>query len=250
MVKTAAPGSFRMSSPIDRSFDPAVFLASAGLGRSVSKFAPGATIFSQGDPADCVFYMQSGEAKLTVIADSGKEATITRLATGQFFGEESITANAGLRMASAIAVTACTALAIQPQEMIRVLHEEHSFSDLFLTLLLGRSVQTQTDLVDQLFNSKERRLARTLLVMAQFGRPEEPLTSVPNMSNQTLAEIIGSTPEEIQVFLDKFCRMGFIAVDGRIKVHKSLLNVLLHDQSPEQNAISAPLLRSALNRHL
>ena len=239
-----------MSSPIDRRFDPAVFLASAGLGRSVAEFAPGAIIFSQGNPADCVFYMQSGKAKLTVIADSGKEATITRLAAGQFFGEESITAKAGLRMASAIAVTACTALAIQPQEMIRVLHEEHSFSDLFLMLLLSRSVQTQTDLVDQLFNSKERRLARTLLVMAQFGRSEEPLTSIPNISNQGLAEIIGTTAEEIQVFLDKFCRMGFIAVNGHMKVHKSLLNVLLHDQSPEQNAISAPLLKGASRRHL
>ncbi len=235
-----------MFSPGNNDFDPAIFLASAGLGRSVAKFAPNSIIFSQGDPADCVFYMQTGEGKLTVIAESGKEATVTRLIAGQFFGEESIAGIAGLRMASAVAVSACTALTIEPKEMLRVLHEEHSFSDLFLRLLLNRGIQTQTDLVDQLFNSKERRLARILLVMAQFGQSGEPLKSIPNISAQTLAEMIGTTAKEIQSFLEKFSRLGFIALNGHIQVHGSLLNIILHDQSPDQNAISAPLLNKSV----
>ena len=151
-------------------FDPAVFLAQAGLGRKVVQIKPKHVFFSQGDPADCVFYLQSGRAKLTVMSSAGKEATIALLGTGDFVGEESMAGTPGLRMATATAITHCTALKIERTEMIRVMHEEHTFSDLFLKFLLARSMRTQADLVDQLFNSSEKRLARILLLMAEFGQ--------------------------------------------------------------------------------
>jgi CRP-like cAMP-binding protein len=191
--------------------------------------------FSQGSTADCVFYLQSGRARLTVVSKRGKEATITLLSAGDFIGEESIAGVVGLRMATAMAVTACTALKIERDEMIRVLHEEHTFSDLFLKFLLARSMRTQADLVDQLFNSSEKRLARILLLMAEFGKPGEPEMLIPKISQETLAEMIGTTRSRVSFFMNRFRNLGFVEYNGRIRVHKSLLNVILHDHLPEHN---------------
>ena len=166
-------------------FDAQAFLASAGLGRRIVQLAPKQTFFSQGDPADSIFYLQKGRAKVTVVSQAGKEATITLLSDGDFVGEESLAALSGLRLATAIAMTACTALKITREEMIRVMHEEHDFSDLFLKFLLARSMRIQADLVDQLFNSSEKRLARILLLMAEFGKPGEPEPLIPKISQET-----------------------------------------------------------------
>jgi CRP-like cAMP-binding protein len=210
-------------------FDPAVFLAQAGLGRRIVRLNPKEAFFSQGDAADCVFYLQSGRAKLTVISKEGKEATIALLTAGSFVGEDSMAGSPGLRMATATAITPCTALKIERTEMIRVMHEEHAFSDMFLKFLLERSMRTQADLVDQLFNSSEKRLARILLLMADFGQPGEPESLIPKISQETLAEMIGTTRSRVSFFMNRFRKLGFIDYNGGIKVHKSLLNVVLHD---------------------
>jgi CRP-like cAMP-binding protein len=210
-------------------FDAAEFLASAGLGRRIVQLAPKQTFFTQGDPADAVFYLQKGRARVTVVSTVGKEATITLLGAGDFIGEESLAAPAGLRLATATAVSSCTALKIARKEMIRVMHEEHNFSDLFLKFLLARSMRIQADLVDQLFNSSEKRLARILLLMAEFGKPGSTETTIPKISQETLAEMIGTTRSRVSFFMNRFRKLGFVEYDGRIRVHKSLLNVILHD---------------------
>jgi CRP-like cAMP-binding protein len=210
-------------------FDPAAFLAHAGLGRRIVRLKKKEEFFSQGDEADCVYYLQSGRAKLTVISKEGKEATIALLTAGNFVGEESMAGTQGLRMATATAITPCVALKIERAEMIRVMHEEHAFSDIFLKFLLERSMRAQADLVDQLFNSSERRLARILLLMAEYGEPGEPETLIPKISQETLAEMIGTTRSRVSFFMNRFRKMGFIDYNGGIKVHKSLLNVVLHD---------------------
>ena len=215
-------------------FDVAAFLTSAGLGRRIIQLAPKEAFFSQGDPADSVFYLQKGRAKVTVVSPAGKEATITLLSAGDFVGEEALAAIAGLRLATATAITACTTLRISREEMIRVMHTEHSFSDLFLKVILERSMRIQADLVDQLFNSSEKRLARILLLMAEFGKPGEPEQYIPKVSQETLAEMIGTTRSRVSFFMNRFRKLGFIEYNGRIKVHKSLLNVVLLDQLPER----------------
>ena len=217
-------------------FDAAAFLASAGLGRRIIQLAPKDAFFSQGDPADSVFYLQKGRAKVTVVSAAGKEATITLLSASDFVGEEALAAMAGLRLATATAITACIALRISRGEMISVMHEEHSFSDLFLKFLLERSMRIQADLVDQLFNSSEKRLARILLLMAEFGKPGEPEQYIPKISQETLAEMIGTTRSRVSFFMNRFRKLGFIEYNGRIKVHKSLLNAVLLDQIPEVNS--------------
>ena len=217
-------------------FDPSVFLAHAGLGRQIIELNPKDSFFCQGDKADSVFYLQRGRAKLTVVSQVGKEATITLLTTGEFVGEESLAAIVGLRLATATAVTACTALKIGRDEMVRVMHDEPAFADMFLKFLLARSMRIQADLVDQLFNSSEKRLARILLLMAEFGRPGEPETLIPPVTQETLAEMIGTTRSRVSFFMNRFRKLGFIEYNGRIRVHKSLLNVVLLDQLPEHNS--------------
>ncbi len=212
-----------------QAFDPAAFLASTGLGRRVVQLAPKQTFFAQGDPADAVFYLQKGRVRVTVVSTIGKEATITILAAGDFIGEESLAAPAELRLTTATALTACTALKIARNEMIRVMHEEHDFSDLFLKFLLARSMRIQADLVDQLFNSSEKRLARILLLMAEFGQTGGTETTLPKISQETLAEMIGTTRSRVSFFMNRFRKLGFVEYDGRIRVHKSLLSVVLHD---------------------
>ena len=230
-----------MSAIRNTGFDPAAFLNSTGLGRRVVRLRTKHTFFTQGSQADCVFYLQSGRAKLTVVSKNGKEATITLLSAGEFIGEESIAGPVGLRMATATAISACVALKIDREEMVRVLHEEHAFSDLFLIFLLHRSMRTQADLIDQLFNSSEKRLARILLLMAEFGTSGEPETVIPHITQETLAEMIGTTRSRVSFFMNRFRKLGFIEYKGRIRVHKSLLNVVLHDQVQDFEA--SPLAR-------
>jgi CRP/FNR family cyclic AMP-dependent transcriptional regulator len=217
-------------------FDTATFLANAGLGRTIIELKPKETFFCQGDRADSVFYLQKGRARVTVVSQRGKEATITLLSTGEFVGEESLAAIVGLHMATATAVTTCTALKISRNEMIRVMHDEPAFADIFLKFLLSRSMRTQADLVDQLFNSSEKRLARILLLMAEFGKPGEPETFIPPITQETLADMIGTTRSRVSFFMNRFRKLGFVSYNGRIQVHKSLLNVVLLDQLPDHNS--------------
>ncbi len=215
--------------PEDKSFDPAAFLAEVGLGRAIVQFKPRRVFFAQGGRADSIFYLQAGRAKLTVVSSSGKEATIAICGVGDFVGEEALATVGSLRLATATALTDCKAMKIDRAEMIRVVHDEHAFSDLFLKFLLARSMRTQADLVDQLFNSSEKRLARILLLLAEFGKPGEPELLIPPITQQTLAEMIGTTRSRVSFFMNRFRRLGFIEYNGRIRVHKSLLNVILHD---------------------
>jgi CRP/FNR family cyclic AMP-dependent transcriptional regulator len=215
-------------------FDAEAFLANAGLGRRIVQMEAKQVFFSQGDPADSIFYLQNGRAKLTVFSARGKEATITLLSDGDFVGEECLAVVAGPRLATATAITPCTALRIERREMIRVMHEESVFSDRFLSFLLARSMRIQADLVDQLFNSSEKRLARILLLMAEFGKPGHPLSLIPKISQETLAEMVGTTRSRVSFFMNRFRKLGFIEYNGGIHVHKSLLNVVLLDQLPEQ----------------
>jgi CRP-like cAMP-binding protein len=211
-------------------FDTAAFLASAGLGRRIIQFAPKETFYSQGDPADSVFYLQTGRARVTVVSTAGKEATITLVSAGDFVGEGALASAPGLRLSTATAITACTALRISREEMIHVMHEENRFSEFFLKFLLERSMRIQADLIDQLFNSSEKRLARILLLMAEFGKPGEPEQYIPKISQETLAEIVGTTRSRVSFFMNRFRKLGFIEYNGRIKVHRSLLNAVLLDR--------------------
>src|ERR1017187_2423900 len=186
-------------------------------------------------PQTRLFYLQRGRAKVTVDSATGKEATIALLAAGDFVGEEALTEIAELRLVTDTAITACTALRIGRGEMIHVMHEEHRLSGLFFKFLLERSMRVQADLVDQLFNSSEKRLARILLLMAEFGKPGEPEQYTPKISQETLAEMIGTTRSRVSFFMNRFRKLGFIEYNGRIKVHKSLQNVVLLDQMSERN---------------
>ncbi len=221
-------------------FKPETFLSTAGNGRRLVHHKPKGIFFSQGTVSNCVFYLLSGRAKLTVVSKGGKEATITLLAAGDFIGEEAI-GPPGLRLSTASALSACTAMRIERDEMVRVLHQEHSFSDFFVKFLIARGIRTQADLVDQLFNSSEKRLARTLLLMAEFGKPGEPETLIPHVTQEALAEMIGTTRSRVSFLMNRFRKLGFIEYTGRIHVHKSLLNVVLHDQFTGHNSTRPPV---------
>jgi CRP-like cAMP-binding protein len=225
-----------MSEHDEPRFDAAAFLMRAGLGRRIVQLPPRQTFFSQGEKADSIFYLQKGRAKITVVSHAGKEATLTLLTSGDFVGEEALAAAPGLRLATATATTACTALKIEREEMIRAMHQEHDFSDMMLKFLLARSMRIQADLVDQLFNSSEKRLARILLLMAEFGKPGEPEQYIPQISQETLAEMIGTTRSRVSFFMNRFRKLGFIEYNGRIRVHQSLLNVVLHDRLPNEDS--------------
>jgi CRP-like cAMP-binding protein len=231
-----------MTEPTVGKFDIAGFLGKAGLGRRIVHLKAKEVFFSQGSAADSIFYVQKGRARLTVVSMAGKEATISLLAAGDFLGEESVAGAVGLRLATATATTACTALKIERQELIRVLHDEHSFSDMFVGFLLARSMRTQADLVDHLFNSSEKRLARILLLMAEIGQPGQQQTLIPPITQETLADMIGTTRSRVSFFMNRFRKMGFIEYNGRIHVHKSLLNVVLHDRPPAGNSVGTSLL--------
>jgi CRP-like cAMP-binding protein len=192
-----------------------------------------------------VFYLQTGRAKLSVTSKSGKEATVTMLAAGDFFGEEAIAGAGTLRTVTASAITACTALKIATAELLRILQAQHKFSTFFLKFIVMRGIRTQADLIDQLFNSSERRLARTLLMMAEYGEPGKPEAKIPPVTQTALAEMIGSTRSRVSFFMNRFRKLGYIDYNGGIRVHKSLLNAVLHDKLPEENSSRPKLLDPA-----
>ena len=209
-------------------FEPLAFLATIGEGRRFVLFPKKQAIFSQGDAADAVFYVQTGKIRLTVVSRTGKEATIRILGEREFFGEGSL-AGQSLRMDSATAMTDCALLRIEKKAMMEALHREHAFSDLFVAYLLARNARYEEDLVDQLFNSSEKRLARALLLLANFGKEGKPEKVVTKISQEMLAEMIGTTRSRVSFFMNRFRKMGFIHYNGGLEVHSSLLNVVLHD---------------------
>src|SRR6202521_6105235 len=210
-------------------FDTKTFLSVINGGRKIEAFSKKQTIFAQGDSSDSVFYVKEGKVKLTVFSKVGKEATIGILNEGAFFGEGCLTGQV-LRLCSATAMTDCTVMKIGKKSMIEVLHREHDFSDMFVAYLLGRNIRYEEDLVDQLFNSSEKRLARILLLLAHFGKEGVPEVVIPKISQETLAEMVGTTRSRVSFFMNRFREMGFVDYDGSgLQVHSSLLNVVLHD---------------------
>jgi CRP-like cAMP-binding protein len=210
-------------------FDPRKFLATIGEGRKALTFSNRQTIFSQGDSADTILYIQQGKVKLTVVSQIGKEATLGILSEGDFFGEGSL-AGQPFRMGSATAMTDCELLQIDKKAMMLALHREHTLSDLFVAYLLGRNIRYEEDLVDHLFNSSEKRLARVLLLLAHFGKEGVPETVIPKISQETLAEMVGTTRSRVSFFMNRFRKLGFLDYGERgLQVHSSLLNIVLHD---------------------
>jgi CRP-like cAMP-binding protein len=211
------------------SFDIEEFLSSAGTSRSIANFKKGQVIFSQDDPCNDVFYIQSGNAKLSIENPQGKEAVLAILGPGDFLGEGCIIGNP-VRMATATAIAALNAVSIQKKEMIRVLHDEQAFAEKFINYMVERNIKIEADLVDQLFNSSEKRLARALLILARYGKEGEPETIVAKISQETLAELVGTTRTRVNFFMNKFRKLGFIQYNGGgMRIHSSLLNVVLHD---------------------
>jgi CRP-like cAMP-binding protein len=211
-----------------REFDPNTFLATIGDGRKTVAVPKKQTIFTQGDGADAVFYIQKGKVRLTVVSKTGREATIGILNEGSFFGEGAL-AGQVQRMGSAAAMSDCELLRVDKKAMMSALHSEHAFSDLFVAYLLARNIRYEEDLVDQLFNSSEKRLARVLLLLAHFGKDGVPENVVPKISQETLAEMVGTTRSRVSFFMNRFRKLGFIHYNGGLQVHSSLLNVVLHD---------------------
>jgi CRP/FNR family transcriptional regulator, cyclic AMP receptor protein len=209
-------------------FDVKLFLLSAGLGRKVDKFRGKETVFAQGDPAKNVMYIQEGGVKLTVVNETGKEAVVAILGPGDFFGEGCL-AGQSICMATATAIAPTSVLVIEKDEMMRVLHGEHEFSDRFIAYMLARNIRVEEDLVDQLFNSSEKRLARTLLLLARYGGSDQPQKVLPKISQEMLAEMIGTTRPRVNFFMNKFRKLGFIKYNGEISVNNSLLSVVLHE---------------------
>lgn len=218
-----------MPSPKKPGFDASRFLSGAGSSQEILHFKARQRIFAQGDRAEAVFYIQKGKIKLSVVSSSGKEAVLALLSAGEFIGEDAIPAAETLRVTTATAISPCSLLKIARKEMIRIIHEEPTFSDLFVKFLLARSARIQDDLVDQLFNSSEKRLARVLLLLAQYGKGESSLKAIPKISQETLAEMVGTTRSRVSFFMNRFRKLGLIQYNGEIFVHASLVNVILHD---------------------
>jgi len=213
----------------DRPFDPKEFLATVNGGRTISAYRKDATVFAQGDAADSVFYIQKGKVKVTVLSEQGKEAVVAILGPDEFCGEGCLTGQKR-RISTATAMTDCEIMRLEKQTMIDVLHNEQAFSEFFVKHLLARTLRVEEDLVDQLFNSSEKRLARALLLLANFGKEGRPEPIIAKVSQETLAEMIGTTRPRVSFFMNKFRKLGFIDYNGHIEVHSSLLNVVLHDQ--------------------
>ena len=211
------------------SFDPKTFLAKVGEGRSIDRFGKDQIVFSQGDPADAVFYIQKGKAKVTVVSEQGKEAVVAILSTNEFFGEGCL-AGQGQRIATVTAMTDSVIMRLDKAAVVDVIHREPAFSEMFIAHLLGRTIRVEADLVDQLFNSSEKRLARLLLLLANFGKEGKPEPIIAKISQETLAEMIGTTRSRVSFFMNKFRKLGLIDYNGGIHVHSSLLNVVLHEQ--------------------
>jgi CRP/FNR family transcriptional regulator, cyclic AMP receptor protein len=210
-------------------FDSTAFLTRAGTGTSVGNYAAEQVVFSQGDPADAVFYMQKGKVKITVVSEQGKEAVVALLGPKEFFGEGGL-AGQSKRISSAVAVSDSVISRIEKSTILKMIHEEPAFSEVFIAHLLGRSIRVEADLIDQLFNSSEKRLARLLLLLANFGKDSDPEPMIAKISQETLAQMIGTTRARVSFFMNKFRRLGFISYNGGIEIHSSLLNAVLHDQ--------------------
>ena len=210
-------------------FDPKAFLSKVNGGRTISEYRKNQVVYRQGDPADSVFYIQTGKAKVTAVSEQGKEAVVAVLGPGDFFGEGCLGGQA-LRLATVAALTECAITRITKAEIVGVIHKEPAFAELFISHLLARNSRVEEDLVDQLFNSSEKRLARTLLLLANFGKEGEPQPILAKISQETLAEIIGTTRSRVSFFMNKFRRLGLIEYNGHIEVHRSLLNVVLHER--------------------
>jgi CRP/FNR family cyclic AMP-dependent transcriptional regulator len=229
-VATSAkvPRSLKKVNPKIPVFDVKLFLDSAGLGRKVVKFRAKDTVFVQGDPAIQVMYIQEGGAKLTVVNKTGKEAVVAVLGPGDFLGEGCLAGQSNY-LVTATTISPTSVLVIERNEMIRALHEEHEFSDRFIAYMLGRNIRVEADLIDQLFNSSEKRLARTLLLLARYGAPGQPQKALPKVSQEMLAEMVGTTRSRVNFFMNKFRKLGFIQYNGDIQVNDSLLSVVLHE---------------------
>jgi CRP/FNR family cyclic AMP-dependent transcriptional regulator len=223
------PTRSRRARKLTTPFDPNKFLAQAGIGRTVRRYRPKQTIFSQGDRANTVFYVQQGSVKLSVLSKQGKEATIGLLGPGDFLGEGCLASDQIVRLATATAMTDCAVLRIEKKAMLSTLHREHELSDLFVRYVIDRHNRTQADLVDQLFNSSEKRLARALLILARFGKEDMPEAVIPQISQETLAEMVGTTRSRVNFFMNKFRKLGFLDYNGGLQVHSSLLSVVLHE---------------------
>ena len=217
-----------MSSPKTRPFDAAAFLGFPGLARKVEDYRPAQTIYSQGDPADTILFIQQGSVRLSVLSQAGREAVVGVLDAGEFFGEGAL-AGQPTRLATATAQTATRIRVIPKRQMIRLLHEQHAFSDRFIAHMLARNARLEEDLIDQLFNASEKRLARTLLLLARYGKPDGPRRVLPKISQEVLAEMVGTTRSRVNFFMNKFRKLGFIEYNGGLKVHHALLSVVLHD---------------------
>jgi CRP/FNR family cyclic AMP-dependent transcriptional regulator len=209
-------------------FDPQAFLRTAGLAKKIAEFRRNETIYAQGDSADSVMYIQQGGVKLSVVNGSGKEAVVAMFGPSDFFGEGCM-ADQTVRMGTTRAITPTTLLIIQKKELLRALHAEHELSDHFIRYMLAHNIRVEEDLIDQLFNSSEKRLARTLLLLARYGTQAQPVSLLPKVSQETLAEMIGTTRSRVNFFMNKFRKMGFIEYNGKIRVNKSLLTVVLHE---------------------
>jgi CRP/FNR family transcriptional regulator, cyclic AMP receptor protein len=211
------------------SFNPKSFLAKVGEGRSIGRYSKDRIVFSQGYPADAVFYIQKGKVKLTVVSEQGKEAVVAILGTNEFFGEGCL-AGQMQRIATVATMTESVIVRLEKAAIVRVIHQEPAFSEIFIAHLLSRAIRVEADLVDQLFNSSEKRLARLLLLLANFGKESKPEPLITKISQETLAEMIGTTRSRVSFFMNKFRKLGFIHYNGGIQVHSSLLNVILHDE--------------------
>jgi CRP-like cAMP-binding protein len=223
---------------LEGSFDPKDFLARIGVGRSIVKYRKNQKVFSQGEPADCVFYIQKGKVKVTVLSEHGKVAVVAILGRDEFLGEGCL-AGQKKRMATAAAIAECDVMRIEKQSIVRVLHDEPAFSEMFVAHLLERTIRVEEDLVDQLFNSSEKRLARALLLLANFGKDGRPEPIIAKVSQETLADMIGTTRSRVSFFMNKFRKLGFIDYNGKLEIHSSLLSVVLHDQPQIKKRTSA-----------
>ena len=232
-VKIAKPSQLQTPKPQPRNgdtvFDPDAFLARAGLGRKILNLKKNEAAYAQGDAADAIFYVQKGRLRVTVTSANGKEATIALVSAGEFLEEDCMVSAHPLRLATATAMTECALLRISKAEMVRVLHQEPELSEMFVSFLLTRNARIQADLVDQLFNSSEKRLARILLLLAQFGKESKPEAVVPKISQEILAEMIGTTRSRVSFFMNRFRKLGFVEYNGEIRVHNSLLNIFLQE---------------------
>jgi CRP-like cAMP-binding protein len=228
IAKEKKPARVSAKTSRDPEFNALKFFAESGDGRTITAWEKNTVVFTQGEPANEVFYIRSGTVKLSVVSNAGKEAVIAVLGAGDFFGEGCLTVQ-HLRMSTAVAMSDCSVMRIEKPAVIRALSEEHGFSDLLLAYMLRRTIRIEEDLVDQLFNSSEKRLARALLLLANFGKEGKPETVIAKISQETLAEMVGTTRSRVSFFMNKFRKLGFIKYNGHLEVHSSLLNVILHD---------------------